>query len=159
MRRHRREMTPLTQINLTSLLDVAFVLLIAFMIVAPALKYGLHLDLPTITQGAPQLSQDQPTLYTILVPRPQNGAQEYFLNDTPCQLKDIEDRLSMQNKQGTKVAVEIQADKEVPYETFIQVAASVRRAGVEALGLPVEPGNVKAPSPAASTPAPPAGAR
>lgn len=158
MRRHRKELAPLTQINLTSLLDVAFVLLIAFMIVAPALKYGLEIELPTVAEGAPQLAQDQKLeLYTIVIPRPSAGNQEYYLNDTPCQVADIEQRLSMQKKQGAKLAVEIQADREVPYETFVQVAAAVRRAGVESLGLPTETGTVKRPeqaAPTASTPAP-----
>ena len=128
MRRHRKELVPLTQINLTSLLDVAFVLLIAFMIVAPALKYGLDLDLPTLKEGAPQLSQDQQNLFTIVVPRPKNGAQEFFMNETPSQLRDIEERLKLQKRQGVKVSVEIQADREVPYETFVHVVAAVRRA-------------------------------
>ena len=52
------------------------------------------------------------------------------------------------------MAVEIQADREVPYETFVQVVAAVRRAGIEAVGLPVEAGKVTPPSPA-KTPAAP----
>jgi len=156
MRRHRKELVPLTQINLTSLLDVAFVLLIAFMIVAPALKYGLDLDLPTLKEGAPQLAQDQQHLFTIVVPRPKDGAQEFFMNDTPSKLGDIEDRLKLQKKQGGKVAVEIQADRDVPYETFVQVVAAVRRAGIEAVGLPVEAETVKSPreTPQPSVPTP-----
>jgi biopolymer transport protein ExbD len=142
IKRHRKSLPPLTQINLTSLLDVAFVLLIAFMIVAPSLKYGLDLDLPTIKEGAPQLAQNQQQLFTIVIPRPRDGAQEFFMNDTPSRLRDIEDRLKMQKRSGGKVAVEIQADREVPYDTFIQVVAAIRRAGVEAVGLPVEAGNI-----------------
>lgn len=152
MKRHRRPLEPMNQINLTSLLDVAFVLLIAFMIVAPSIKYGLDLDLPTLREGAPQLGQDQTNLFTIVVPRPVDGRQEFFMNDTPSQLADIENRLAMQRKSGGKVAVEIQADRDVSYDTFIQVVAAVRRAGVEAVGLPVEPATVTAP--AAATPVP-----
>lgn len=152
MKRHRRPLEPMNQINLTSLLDVAFVLLIAFMIVAPSIKYGLDLDLPTLREGAPQLGQNQANLFTIVVPRPVDGRQEFFMNDTPSQLADIENRLAMQRKSGGKVAVEIQADRDVSYDTFIQVVAAVRRAGVEAVGLPVEPATVTAP--AAATPVP-----
>ena len=139
MRRHRKNLVLVSQINLTSLLDVAFVLLVAFMIVAPSLKYGFDLDLPTITEGVPQLTQSQNQLYTIAVPKPRDGGiQEYFVNDTPSQLTDIEERLRVQVKQGSKVAVEIQADREVPYATFVQVIGAVRRAGIEAVGLPLE---------------------
>jgi biopolymer transport protein ExbD len=158
MRRHRKDLAPIAQINLTSLLDVAFVLLIAFIIVAPALKYGLDLDLPTIREGAPQLNQDQSQLYTITVPKPRDGAQEFFMNDTPSLLRDIEDRLRMQKAQGSRVAVEIQADRDVPYDTFIQVVAAIRRAGIESVGLPVEAQSVSPPAeaskPATPTPGP-----
>lgn len=154
MKRHRRPLDPINQINLTSLLDVAFVLLIAFMIVAPSIKYGLNLELPTIKEGAPQLAQDQQQLFTITVPKPKGGVQEYVMNDTPSQLGDIEDRIRLQKKGGAKVAVEIQADREAPYDAFIQVVAAVRRAGVEAVGLPVEP-QTAAPRPSPSATPPP----
>jgi biopolymer transport protein ExbD len=147
MRRHRKNLDVVSQINLTSLLDVAFVLLVAFMIVAPSLKYGFDLDLPTITEGVPQLTQGQNQLYTIAVPKPKAGVQEYFVNDTPSQLRDIEERLRVQVKQGSKVSVEIQADREVPYATFVQVIGAVRRAGIESIGLPLEAQPVDAPSP------------
>jgi biopolymer transport protein ExbD len=163
MRRHRKALRPVTEINLTSLLDVAFVLLIAFMIVAPSLRHGLDLDLPTVTEGAPTLAaSNTPQAYTILVPKPGPGGQEFFLNDAPSTLRDIETRLRLQRESGAKVAVEIQADREVPYETFVQVVAAVRRAGIEAVGLPVEVGKVTPPSAdktaaPASTPAPSGG--
>jgi biopolymer transport protein ExbD len=149
----------MNQINLTSLLDVAFVLLIAFMIVAPSMKYGIDLALPTVQEGVPQLAQDQHTLFTIQVPKPRGGVQEFVMNDTPSQLKDIEDRLRLQKQGGAKVAVEIQADRDVPYDAFIQLVAAVRRAGIEAVGLPVEPQAVPPPpSPAKLSPSPAAAA-
>jgi biopolymer transport protein ExbD len=153
MRRHHKDLPLITQINLTSLLDVAFVLLIAFMIVAPALQYGFDLDLPTVKDGAPQIEQSQQHLFTIVVPKAENGIQEYFMNDTPSALRDIEERLKLQKKQGGKLAVEIQADKDVPYDTFVQVIAAIRRAGIEAVGLPVDAASVARPA-ATGTPAP-----
>ena len=146
-------MEPLNAINLTSLLDVAFVLLIAFMLVAPSIHYGIDLALPTLREGAPQLTQDQTSLYTITVPKPVEGRQDFFMNDTPSELTDIESRLALQAKSGTKVAVEIRADRDVSYDTFIQVVAAVRRSGVESVGLPVEPLSVAPPSSSAA-PAP-----
>ncbi len=154
MIRHRRPLKPLNEINLTSLLDVAFVLLIAFMLVAPSIHYGIDLALPTLSEGAPQLTQDQTKLYTIMVPKPVDGRQDFFMNDTPSELTDIESRLTMQAKSGSKVAVEIRADRDVSYDTFIQVVAAVRRSGVEAVGLPVEPLSVAPPSAATTQPTP-----
>lgn len=138
MRRHRRDLAPIAQINLTSLLDVTFVLLIAFIIVAPTLKYGIELDLPTIREGAPQLEHNQTQLYTITIPAPTAGHVQYFLNDSPASLEEIENRLRIQRLQGRQPAVEIQADRTLPYEAFVQVVAALRRAGIEAVALPVE---------------------
>ncbi|AXA37093.1 MAG: biopolymer transporter ExbD [Candidatus Hydrogenedentota bacterium] len=150
MRRHHKDLAPISQINLTSLLDVTFVLLIAFMIVAPALKYGIDLDLPTVQEGAPQLTQNQTQLFTIVVPKPSQSEQQFFLNDEPVTLRDIEMRLRLQRENGRMPSVEIQADRDVPYDIFIQVVAALRRAGIEAVGLPVEAGRVTAPNRPAS---------
>ena len=138
MRRHRRDLAPIAQINLTSLLDVTFVLLIAFIIVAPSLKYGIDLDLPTIQQGAPQLEQNQSRTVTITVPRSSNGTQQFFFNNESVTLDEIERRLRQLTQQGRTPSVEIEADRELPYETFVQVVAALRRAGIEAVGLPIQ---------------------
>lgn len=146
MRRHRKVLRPVTEINLTSLLDVAFVLLIAFMIVAPSLKRGFDLELPTVSEGAPAIGGAQPGPITLAVPKPVGGVQDYLLNGQPVPLSDIESRLREARARNPKVAVEIEADKGVPYEAFVRAVGAVRRAGIEAVGLPVEAGSVEAPA-------------
>jgi biopolymer transport protein ExbD len=144
LRRHRRGLRPNADINLTSLLDVAFVLLIAFMIVAPSLKYGVDLQLPSMKEGAPQLSTDQQSLSTIVITRAlasasTGGVKTFLLDGQPVELAEMEKRLlDRKKKLGDKLSVEIQADKDVPYEAFVQAVGAVRRAGVEAVGLPVD---------------------
>ncbi|MGB9690997.1 MAG: ExbD/TolR family protein [Candidatus Sumerlaeaceae bacterium] len=155
MRRHRRDLAPIAQINLTSLLDVTFVLLIAFIIVAPSLKYGIELDLPTLREGAPQLEQNQTQLFTIAIPKPRNGSVAYYINDQPATLEEIESRLRLQQQQGRHPAVEIEADRDLPYEIFVQVVSAIRRAGIESLALPIEAKPVLPPnSPTAATTGP-----
>lgn len=157
MRRHRRNLRPSAEINLTSLLDVAFVLLIAFMIVAPSLKYGVELQLPAMREGAPQLTSDQLTLSTIVISKAlassNAGVKTFLLDNEAVDLNELETKLrARRNAVGEKLSVEIQADRDVPYEAFVQAIGAVRRAGVEAVGLPVDaegaplaglPGNVQ----------------
>ncbi|MGI8908908.1 MAG: ExbD/TolR family protein [Candidatus Sumerlaeaceae bacterium] len=137
-------MKPNAEINLTSLLDVAFVLLIAFMIVAPSLKYGVDLQLPSMKEGAPQLSTDQQGLSTIVITRAlasasKGGVKTFLLDGEAVELNEMEQRLLAKKKKlGDKLSVEIQADRDVPYEAFVQAIGAVRRAGVEAVGLPVD---------------------
>lgn len=145
MRRHRKGAKPVADINLTSLLDVTFVLLIAFMIMAPSLKYGVEIDLPGMNQGAPQLTTDQTNLATITITREmagsagQTGPRTFMLDDDELELNELESRLRERNeKSGGTLAVEIKADKDVPYEAFVQVVGALRRAGIEGVGLPVD---------------------
>lgn len=145
MRRHRRGVKPVAEINLTSLLDVTFVLLIAFMIMAPSLKYGVEIDLPSMNQGAPQLSTDQSNIATISITRAMGGeagqttGRTVMLDDEQLQISQLETRLRERNQaaQG-KLAVEINADRDIPYEAFVQVVGALRRAGIEGVGLPVD---------------------
>lgn len=145
MRRHRKGAKPLAEINLTSLLDVTFVLLIAFMIMAPSLKYGVEIDLPGMTQGAPQLTADQSNLATIAISKAmagaagQTGSRSFELDGKSLDLNQLESTLRDRNKtSGGKLSVEINADRDVPYEAFVQAVGAIRRAGIEGVGLPVD---------------------
>lgn len=146
MKRHRKAVRPVADINLTSLLDVTFVLLIAFMIMAPSLKYGEEIKLPGMSQGTAQLSADTPELAVITITREmggtagQTGPRSFALDTEVMELSTLEQRLRERNQAADgKLAVEINADKDIPYEAFIQVVGALRRAGVEGVGLPVDP--------------------
>jgi biopolymer transport protein ExbD len=55
------------------------------------------------------------------------------------ELNELETRLAERNKAaGGKLAVEINADKDIPYEAFVQAVGALRRAGIEGVGLPVD---------------------
>ena len=148
MRRHRKGSSPVAEINLTSLLDVTFVLLIAFMIMAPSLKYGVEIDLPGMSQGAPQLSTDQQNLATIAISKQmageagQTSGRMFQLDGDDVDLAELESRLIQRNTAADgKLAVEINADKDIPYEAFVQAVDALRRAGIEGVGLPVDAGS------------------
>lgn len=148
MRRHRKGVHPVAEINLTSLLDVTFVLLIAFMIMAPSLKYGVEIDLPGMNGGAPQLNTDQQNLATIAISKSMAGqagdsaSRTFQLDGDTVDLAGLEARLVERNKvAGGKLAVEINADKDIPYEAFVQAVGALRRAGIEGVGLPVDAGS------------------
>jgi biopolymer transport protein ExbD len=145
MRRHRKTAKPVAEINLTSLLEVTFVLLIAFMIMAPSLKYGVEIDLPGMSQGAPQLTTDQANLATIAITKTmageagQTGPRQFMLDGKEMELGELETRLRERNAAlDGKLAVEVNADRDIPYEAFVQVVGALRRAGIEGVGLPVD---------------------
>lgn len=136
---------PVAEINLTSLLDVTFVLLIAFMIMAPSLKYGEEIALPSSSEGSPQLTADQDKVASIVITKQmageagQSGPRSFSLDGETLELNELETRLAERNKAAEgKLAVEINADKDVPYEAFVQAVGALRRAGIEGVGLPVD---------------------
>ncbi len=143
------------------MLDVAFVLLIAFMIVAPSLKYGYKIDLPQ-DANPPLIDQKDETENkpaVISLPRPgPDGVYRYMLNEDQVTLDELQSRLADMRAVNDKLVVEIQADKTVPYEYIIRAVGASRRAGIEGFSLPIEEdsmGEVTAPVPAApvATPA------
>lgn len=137
MKRHRRDLRPITEINLTSLLDVSFVLLIAFMLVAPSLKYGVEIKLPTIAENqvTPAPLVETKNLATVTLTA--DGAT-VMLDDTPVPIAELQTRLTARRESNAKLAVEIKADRATPYEAFVRVVTAIRFAGIETVGLPVE---------------------
>ena len=145
MRRHRKGVKPVSEINLTSLLDVTFVLLIAFMIMTPSLKYGVEIDLPGMSEGAPRLSSDQSNLAVISISKGlvgdagQTGPRLFMLDGEAFELAELETQLREMNTAAEgALGVEINADRDIPYEAFVQVIGALRRAGIEGVGLPVD---------------------
>ncbi len=145
MRRHRRGAKPVSEINLTSLLDVVFVLLIAFMIMAPSLKSGVEIELPGMSQGASPLTADPANLATISISKAmagtagQTGPRTFELDGQALELNELESQLRERNTaSGGKLAVQVNADRDIPYEAFVQAIGALRRAGIEGVGLPVD---------------------
>ena len=158
MRRHRRELRPLAEINLTSLLDVAFTLLIAFMMVAPGIRpAGMALDLPRVGAPPPGAPPPSPAEGPVTVEVAPDGATRLAGApvDGAAPEAGLKARRVAAEAAGAPVAatfaVEIRADRRAPYEAVAAALAAARRAGVERVGLPIEPpGEVTAQAPRAT---------
>ena len=135
MRRHRVVSKPQANINITSLLDIVFVLLIAFMIVAPALKSGVDLELPKV-EKAPQLKQAQAITLSIkpglLSPEIQIDGQASSLD---AMLEDIEHLRA--GKPDRPIALE--ADRSVDWQQMARVVAALQNGGVGNVGIVTDP--------------------
>jgi biopolymer transport protein TolR len=137
MRRRTTFLKPISSISLTSMMDVTFNLLIAFMIVAPTLKHGIELDLPEVE--ATNL-KPKDSLTVVIRKAPQGGEDErIYLNDRRVSLNDLTERITALYERKPDIDVLVEADKTVPYETFARVLNSIRKAGVDNIGLVTEP--------------------
>lgn len=127
----RRGGVPITSdINVTSLVDVAFVLLIIFMITAPMLQGGVDVQLPRAE--ARPLKPEEGLVVTV------DRTGRIYLDQTAVSYADF--RVAFQAVVATRkpTGVYLRADRRVPYGDVIRVLAAIRAAGVRDVGLVAE---------------------
>ena len=123
---------PLSEINVTPLVDVMLVLLIIFMVSAPMLTKGIEVDLPKTR--APRMDiEEQKLLLTI------DARRRVFLGETEVPYDQLEAALTTNARLQREREIYLQADATVPYGFVAQVMALIRRGGIEKLGLVTDP--------------------
>ena len=122
----------MAEINVTPFVDVMLVLLVIFMITAPLMQHSLEVQLPKASTEPVQVKE----IPSVTL----KGNKKVFWNeDEMINLlvlsRKVEEYLS-DNQNG---GVYLKADKTLDYGFVIQVIATVRRAGVENIGMVTEP--------------------
>ena len=122
----------MSEINVTPLVDVMLVLLIIFMVAAPMMIQGVDVNLPK-TEAKNIKTSDEPLMLTV------NSKKEIFLESHPIPLEGLELKIRkiFENRRNKEVL--LRADKDIPYGFVINVIASVKKAGIEKLGMVTEP--------------------
>ncbi|HEX3344414.1 MAG TPA: biopolymer transporter ExbD [Polyangiaceae bacterium] len=124
-----------TEINVTPLVDVMLVLLIVFMVTAPLLTSGLHIDLPEV-QAANTPIKDAKLVVSIT-------KDERILFGETDVTANVEKALLENPRVQKEHELYIRADKESHYGTVARAVAAARAAGVTSLNLLVEPEETK----------------
>lgn len=119
---------PMSDINVTPLVDVMLVLLVIFIITAPLLASSIKLDLPK-TDAAK--SSDAPKFVTIVVDK----TAKVFLNDKPIELPDLSQALQQTAKASPDTEVQLRADATVPYGKVVEVMGIAQKAGLSRIGF------------------------
>jgi biopolymer transport protein TolR len=118
-------------INVTSLVDVAFVLLIIFMITAPIMQGGVDVRLPR----AEARPLEPKTGLVVTVDR----AGKIYLDQSALSYQDFRATFPAFVRTKHPTGVYLRADGRVPYATVVQVLAVLRTSGVGDVGLIAEP--------------------
>lgn len=126
--------TPMSDINMTPLIDVMLVLLVIFIITAPLLSGRIAVDLPKL--DTPPAHQ---TLKRLSVSIQKD--QRIFLGERPVTLAQLEARFNEASKTGSEMELQIRADTAVPYGRVAQVMAAAQKAGLSRIGLMTHPAN------------------
>jgi biopolymer transport protein TolR len=130
-RRHARRRQIISDLNLTNLIDVVFVLLIIFMITAPMMTQGVQVDLPKA--DSENVESNQSIQVSI------NGRNEIYIDQNKVSMVDFRREFKETFSGRIEVPVFVNADKKVPYGLVIRVISDIQKAGVVKLGFLTQP--------------------
>ncbi len=135
MRRYsdRSNLTALAELNVTPLLDLAFVLLIIFMITTPLIENSMDLVVPTSSTAKNEVNPDQIQIVSI----DRNGVLK--LNEVEVTSEALEQQLKDLKAQKPGLAVAVRPHNELPVQKFIAVMDILRRVGIAKLGIMTRP--------------------
>jgi len=123
----------LSEINVTPLLDLAFVLLIIFIITTPLMDKSVDLILPSNTAASNAVNPD--AVQTISI----NREGIIKLNNDPVDLDQLANRLAMIKQTRAEAAVVIRSHKELPVQKLVDVMDAVQRAQITKVGVVTNP--------------------
>ncbi len=141
MRRYsnRAHLTTVTELNVTPLLDLAFVLLIIFMITTPLIENSLDLVVPTSSTAKSEVDPAEVQMVSI------TKDAEIELNEEPMTAADLESRLMAMKRDQPGVAVVVRPHKDLPIQTFIGIMDLLQRVGITKVGVMTKPEGSAAP--------------
>jgi len=119
---------PMSDINVTPLVDVMLVLLVVFMITAPLLTVGVPIELPK-TQANQMSGDNEPLMISI------TEKNEIYIQETKILIEDLIEKLQAIAGNGYKERIYIKGDKNIDYEIVMKVMARISSAGYSSIGL------------------------
>ncbi len=119
---------PYDDINVTPMLDLAYVLLVIFIIMTTAAVQGIKVNLPKAS-NSPSLSK--PTTKAITI----TADGKIFLDTYPVSLAELEERLRQHKALNPEFPVVVKGDAKIQYEMVIQVLDMLGRLDITQLGL------------------------
>jgi biopolymer transport protein ExbD len=129
----RSGLQTLSELNVTPLLDLAFVLLIIFMITTPLMENKIDLVVPTSAASKNALNPDAVQAIEI------NRAAELKLNGLPTTLAQLEAQLLDLRGARPEIGVIIRAHKELPVQNLIDLMDVMQRAQITKVGVVTVP--------------------
>jgi len=129
----RNSLVTLSDINITPLLDLAFVLLIIFIITTPLLTQSIELNLPR--GGKPDTKPNKNDIRTVEI----TSTGYYKLESKPMQLPQIIRQLAGDFRGNPNLVVYIRADKDSRYDFVAQVIDGCQKNGIKRYSLRTDP--------------------
>jgi len=134
---------PMSDINMTPLIDVMLVLLVIFMITAPLMASSLKLDLPKTEAGQPN---DAPQFISVAL----DAQGRLYVGDEPVDAPTFAARVTEAARRNPQTEVQLRADQGVAYGRVAELIGVVQKAGLNRIGFVTEPPRAAAEGAAAS---------
>jgi biopolymer transport protein ExbD len=119
---------PYDDINITPMLDLAYVLLVIFILMCTAAIQGMKVNLPTASKGA---NLGKPKTKAISV----NNEGKVFLDTIPVSLEELQQRLMQQKALTPEFPVVVAGDSGTQYQKIMDVLDLLGRLGISQVGL------------------------
>lgn len=128
---------PMSDINMTPLVDVMLVLVVILIITAPLLASSIRLDLPKTQAAKPN---DAAQFVSVVLDK----SGQAFVDDKPASDEQLAERLAQAAKANPDTEIQLRADSGVPYGRVVEVMGAAQKAGLNRIGFVADPGSAKA---------------
>jgi len=122
---------PMSEINVTPLVDVMLVLLVIFILTAPLMTSAIRLDLPQ-SDGAEAGAAPQAVVLVV------DAQGRWFLNDQLTVENDLREQLAQAARRNPLTELELRADASVPYGRVVEAMGLAQKAGLSRIGFVAE---------------------
>ncbi len=119
---------PMSDINMTPLVDVMLVLVVIFIITAPLMTSAIKLDLPKTSATNPV---DAPKFVTVVIDK----SGQVYLNDQSTSLTQLSESLTQIANVKSDTEVQLRADETVAYGKVAEVMDVTQKAGMNRIGF------------------------
>jgi biopolymer transport protein ExbD/biopolymer transport protein TolR len=123
--------SPMSEINMTPLIDVMLVLLVIFIISAPLMGSSLKLDLPKTDAATPQAA---PSFIAVAI----DGTGQLYLGEDKLTREQLAQRMTEAGRANPQLEVQLRADQKVAYGQVADLIGLVQQAGITRIGFVTE---------------------
>jgi biopolymer transport protein TolR len=128
-RRRRSHQKPMSEINVTPMVDVMLVLLIIFMVAAPLLTVGVPLELPKTRAEALPVEQEAPLTINL------DAEGRVYIQKTEVDREDLVAKLTAVQAERQSDKVFLRADRSLDYGAVMQIMGALSAGGFRNIGL------------------------
>jgi biopolymer transport protein TolR len=126
---------PMSEINVTPLVDVMLVLLVIFIITAPLMTSQLDLELPKTPAPVAEAPEKSDAFATIAI----DAQGQMFWDDVALSEEALRERLLKTASTDTQTELRLRADAGVPYGQVVRLIAMAQTAGLSRIGFLADP--------------------